>query len=425
MTELLDGLSRLFPSPVDRDAKDAEGNVIPTGADDPFVGFVWRSVNDPFVGQLTFVRVLGGTLKSDSEVFNTKQSEKERVGSLLSVNGKKQDSVEAATAGDIVAIPKLKHTGVGDTLCAPGTKTVCAEFQFPSPVMFQAVHAKTQADEDKLGTALHRVADEDPTLHVVRNNDTHEMVLQGLGDVHIGVAVNMMKSRSKVDVTLSTPKVPYKETVSGLGEGHYKHKKQSGGRGQFGEVYLRVEAKNPEEEEWFLNEVVGGSIPHNFLPAVQKGLVEAMQKGPMAHCPVENVKVHVYDGSYHDVDSSEVAFKIAASRAFREAMMAAKPVLLEPVMEVKVSIPDSSLGDINADLNHKRGHILGLETKNGMQVITAEVPQSELFKYSAELRSMTAGQGTFSIKYSRYDVVPQNVAQKVIAQVEKDKEDAS
>jgi elongation factor G len=424
ITELLDGLSRLFPSPVDRDPKDAEGNVIATGASDSMVGFVWRSVNDPFVGQLTFVRILGGTLKGDSEIVNANNGEKERVGSILQVNGKKQVQVESATAGDIVAIPKLKHTGVGDTLCSTGSKTVCASFKFPSPVMFQAVHAKTQADEDKLGTALHRVADEDPTLHVVRNNDTHEMVLQGLGDVHIGVAVNMMKSRSNVAVLLTTPKVPYKETVQGLGEGHYKHKKQSGGRGQFGEVYLKVEAKRPDEEDWFLNETVGGSIPSNFMPAVQKGLVEAMVAGPLAGCPVTNMKVHVYDGSYHDVDSSEVAFKIAGGRAFREAMLAAKPVLLEPIMTVKVAIPDSSLGDINSDLNQKRGRILGMETKDGMQVITADVPQAELFKYAAELRSMTAGEGTFSMEYSRYDVVPQNVAQKVIAEVAKEKEEA-
>lgn len=424
ITELMDGMARLFPSPVDREAKDAEGGIIATGPDAPLVSFVWRSVNDPFVGQLTFVRVLGGTLKSDSEIFNANKGEKERVGSILQVNGKKQEAVELATAGDIVAIPKLKHTKVGDTLCAMGTKTICGAFKFPAPVMFMAVHAKTQADEDKLGIALHRVADEDPTLHVVRNNDTHEMVIQGLGDVHIAVAVNMMKSRSHVDVELTTPKVPYMETVTGLGEGHYKHKKQSGGRGQFGEVYLRVEAKRPDEEEWFLDEIVGGSIPHNFIPAVQKGLVEGMVSGPLAGCPVTNVKVHLYDGSYHDVDSSEIAFKIAGSRALKEAMMAAKPVLLEPIMTVKIAVPDSSMGDINGDLNHKRGRILGLETEDGMQVITADVPQAEMFKYSAELRSMTAGRGTFSMEFCRYDVVPQNVAQKIIAEFAKDKEDA-
>lgn len=425
ITEFLDGVSRLLPSPEDRDVKDKDGNVIPSGAGDPFTGFVWRSVNDPFVGQLTFVRVLGGTLKSDSEIYNSVQGSKERVGSLLQVQGKKQDNVDSATAGDIIAIPKLKNTSVGDTLCASGQKTVCAPIDFPSPVMFQAVKAKTQADEDKIGTAIQRVVEEDPTLHVRKDKETKQMVLEGLGDVHIDVAVEMMKRRSNVDVTLSTPKVPYRETVTAMGEGHYKHKKQSGGRGQYGEVYLRVEPKQPEEEEWFLDEIVGGTIPGNFMPAVQKGLAEGMQAGAVAGYPVSNIKVHVYDGSYHDVDSSEIAFKIAGSRALTEGMLNAKPVLLEPIMTVKVMVPEDSMGDVNGDLNQKRGRILGMGNEDGMQVITAEVPQAELFKYAAELRSMTAGQGTFSMEFCRYDIVPQNIAQKVVAEAAKDKEEES
>ncbi len=289
--------------------------------------------------------------------------------------------------------------------------------------MFQAVTAKTQADEDKIGTALKRVCEEDPTLAVERNTETHEMVLEGLGDVHIDVAVELMKTRSNVNVNLSTPKVPYRETVTGQGEGHYKHKKQSGGRGQYGEVYLRVEPKQPEEEEWFVDAIVGGVIPGNFIPAVQKGLVEGMTKGPLAGYTVTDVKSTVYDGSYHDVDSSEVAFKIASSRALKAAMMNARPVLLEPIMQVKVSLPDDCMGDVNGDLSHKRGRILGMEMDAGMQVITADVPQAELFRYAAELRSMTGGRGSFEMEFSRYEQVPANVAQKVIDAAEKEEED--
>jgi elongation factor G len=420
--ELLEGLMRLFPSPLDREIKDAEGNTVAGGADSPFVGLVWRTVNDAFVGQLTFVRVLAGTLKSDSEAQNSSEKAKERIGALLYVNGKKQDTVTEAVPGDIVAIPKLKETKVGDTLCEAGKNIVCDRIDFPHPTMFMSVSAKTQADEDKIGTALARVSEEDPTLKVERNTETKEVLLSGLGDVHIDVAVERMKSRSKVEVVLSTPKVPYRETVTATGEGHYKHKKQSGGRGQYGEVYLRAEPRRQDDEEWFVNAIVGGVIPGNFIPAVQKGLVEGMGSGAVAGYPVSDVKVTVYDGSYHDVDSSEIAFKIAGARALKDAMSKAKPVLLEPVMKVKVVIPEQYMGDINGDLNHKRGRILGLSQEEGMQAITADVPQSELFRYAAELRSMTAGQGTFEMVFERYEVVPSNITQKIVAANQKEEE---
>ena len=423
VAELLDGACRLLPSPADHEATDAEGNTISSAPDAPFVGLVWRSLNDAFVGQLAFVRVLGGTITSDGEAANASNGQKERIGSLLLVNGKKQDTVTSATAGDIIAIPKLKGTGVSDTLGAPGSKITCPRVDFPKPVMFQAVTAKTQADEDKIGTALARLCEEDPTLLVERNTETKEMVLQGLGDVHIDVAVERMKSRSNVEVVLATPKVPYRETVTATGQGHYKHKKQSGGRGQYGEVYLKIEPKPPEEEDWFIDAIVGGVIPNNFIPAVQKGLVEGMASGAVAGYPVTNVKATLYDGSFHDVDSSEIAFKIAASRAFKDAMTNAKPVLLEPIMTVKVSVPEQYMGDINGDLNHKRGRILGMGAEEGMQVVTASVPQAELFRYAAELRSMTAGQGSFEMEMDRYEIVPANVAQKVIAAAEKKKEE--
>ncbi|MCE9616628.1 MAG: elongation factor G [Lentisphaerae bacterium] len=421
LTELLEEIARLFPGPDRHARKTADGAAIGTGEGEPFVGQVWRMVNDPFAGQLAFVRVMGGTLRADSEVYNASKKQKERVGAMLLVNGKKQEPMSVATAGDIVAIPKLKFTGLGDTLCAMGRTAVCAPMKFPKPVTMQAMKGKTQADDDKLGTAAQRVCDDDPTLHVERNTATHEMVLMGLGDVHLDVAVELMKSRSHVDVLLSTPKVPYRETVTSVGEGHYKHKKQSGGRGQYGEVYIKVQPKQDPAEDWFEDAVVGGVIPHNFIPAVQKGLVEGMTAGALAGFPVADVKVTLYDGSYHDVDSSEIAFKIAASRALKDGMLKARPVLLEPIMSVKVFVPDHCLGDINGDLNHKRGRIHGMETEDGLQVILADVPQSELFRYAAELRSITAGQGTFEMEFSRYEQVPGNIAQKVVAEATKDR----
>jgi elongation factor G len=416
LTELLEGISLLLPSPPERPVKDAEGQAVDVGPEAPFKGFVWRSVNDPFTGQITFVRVYGGSLQAGQEIFNATKGEKERIGHVMIVNGKKQEEIDVAHAGDVVAIPKLKITGLNDSLCAAGEQVRFNPIVFPSPTTAYAVTARKKGDEDKLATALHRVADEDPTIHVERNNETNEMILSGLGDQQLEAAVERMKERNHVEVDLSVPRVAYRETITAHGEGHHKHKKQSGGRGQYGEVYLRVEPRDPADEEWFINAIVGGVIPGNFIPGVQKGLQEGLLRGAVARYPVMNVKVTLYDGSYHDVDSSEVAFKIAASRALADAMSKAKPVLLEPIMKVQVTIPDQFMGDITGDLNHKRGRILGVESQEGMQIITAEVPQAEIFKYSSELRSMTGGRGSFEMTYSRYETVPANIAQKVVAE---------
>ncbi len=423
ITEFLEALDRLFPSPQDCPRQNQEGAAIAPEPDQPFVGQVWRVQSDPFIGHLAMVRVLAGTLNSDSEVFNASQGQKERIGNLVELNGKKQTPVTVACAGDIVAIPKLKHTALGDVLCAMGHSVSLRPIRFPKPVVTMAVFAKAQADEDKLGTALSRLTDEDPTLATKRSADTGEQLLSGMGDVHLEVAVEQMRSRSHAHVVLHVPRIPYKETITATGEGHYKHKKQSGGRGQYGEVYLRVEPRAPDDEAWFANAIVGGVIPGNFVPAVQKGVAEGLQRGAMAGFPVINVRATVYDGSYHDVDSSEIAFKIAGSRAFRDAMSKAKPVLLEPIMTVRITIPEQSMGDISGDISHKRGHIVGMEAEDGMQVITAEAPLSELSSYSAELRSMTSGRGQFELEFNRYDIVPSNVAQKVVAEATKEKED--
>ncbi len=422
--ETMDSISRLFPSPEDYPVSCADGHEVQTGENEPFAGLVRRSVNDPFVGQLSFVRVYRGTLRPNTEIYNATKDQKERIGSLLYVDGKKQTDCQEAKAGDVVAIPKLKNTFLNDTLCAVGDDTVFKTIEFPHPVAAYAVEPKTKGDEDKIGTALQRAAEEDPSIRIERNTETHETILWGMGDMHLDVTLEHIKHRSKVEITHHTPKVAYKETITGPGEGHYKHKKQSGGRGQYGECYVRIRPKDPAEEEWFVNAIVGGAIPGNFIPACQKGFVEGMAKGPLVGAPVINITVELYDGSYHDVDSSEVAFKIAGSRALHQAIEAAGPVLLEPVMSVKVMVPEEFMGDINGILNTKRGRILGMGQEDGLQVIEADVPQVEMFKFCSELRSVTSGRGSFEMEFSRYEQVPSNVAQKVIAAAQNEKESA-
>ncbi len=419
VAETLDGIGRLFPSPEKRSFVDEADEAIAADPAAPFVGIVFRTAIDTFVGQINYVRVVAGTLKPQMELVNTSNGGREVISSLITMVGKKQTPVESATPGDIVIVPKLKDTHTGQTLAAAGSSTKLPAFAAPQPVQFVAITAKTQADEDKLGVALTRLREQFITLKIDRNVETKQVVLQGLGDVHIDVAVSLMKSQSNASVETSVPKVPYRETVTSNGEGHHRHKKQSGGRGQFGEVYLRTMPLPEGEEEWFVDKVVGGAIPGNFIPAVQKGVSEGMLAGAVAGYPVQNIKVEVYDGSYHDVDSSEVAFKIAGSRAFRDSMAKSKPVLLEPIMTVQITIPDTFMGAITGDLNHRRGRMLGMEMVEGLQVITAEVPMAELFQYSAQLRSLTSGQGSFTMELVRYDIVPSQIAQKIAAEAAK------
>jgi len=424
VTEMLDSMCRILPCPGSRVFTDTEGQPIGADPNGPFVAQVWRTSSDTFLGQLNYVRVISGTLTPGMSVQNNTTDTKETVSAMLQVIGKKQNPVAKAGPGDIVAIPKLKNTKTGNTLTAVGNATKLPEIAFPQPVMYMALAAKTQADDDKLSSAIHKLLDSDPTLHFEKQVETKQIILKGLGDVHIDVAVSLMKSQTNVSVDLSTPKVPYRETVTALGEGHYRHKKQSGGRGQFGEVYLRVSPRRAGEEgDWFLDKTVGGSIPGNFMPAVHKGVLEGMLAGSVAGYPVQNIKVEIYDGSYHDVDSSEIAFKIAGSRALREGMAKAKPVLLEPIMSLKITIPEAFMGAISGDMPHKRGRVLGMEAEEGIQVISAEAPLAELFKYAAELRSITGGQGSFTMDFDRYDIVPSNVAQKIIAEAAKNRKE--
>jgi len=422
LNEMLASLCHLLIAPGDRIYQDANGNAITTDPGAPLVAQVWRTSSDPFMGQLNYVRVVSGTLTAGMALQNNSTDSKETVSAMLQIVGKKQTPVAKAEPGDIVALPKLKNTKTGNTLAAAGCATKLSSILFPQPVMFMAIAPKTQADEDKLGTAIHRILESDPTLHCEKNTETKEVILKGLGDVHIDVAVALMRSQSNVSVELSVPKVPYRETITAKGEGHYRHKKQSGGAGQFGEVYLRVFPRRGDEEgEWFVDKTVGGSIPGNFIPAVLKGVEEGKLAGSVAGYPVQGINVEVYDGSYHDVDSKEIAFKIAGMRALRDGMSKAKPVLLEPIMRLKITIPEAFMGAISGDLPNKRGRVLGMEAEEGVQTISAEAPMADLFRYSAELRSITGGQGSFSMEFDRYDIVPSNVAQKIIAEAAKNR----
>ncbi|MDZ8117767.1 elongation factor G [Pontiella agarivorans] len=421
--ETMDSISRLFPSPHDYPVSCAEGNEISADEDQPFSAQIWRCFNDPFVGQMTFIRIYSGVLKPGMEVYNPVKDQKEKISAILYVDGKKTTEAQEAKAGDIVALTKLKNTFLNDSLCAVGSSIKFEPIVFPSPVTAYAVEPKNKADADKIGQALHRATDEDPSIRLEHNTETHELVLWGMGDMHLEVTLEHIKNRSNVDMTHHTPKVAYKETITGSGEGHYKHKKQSGGRGQYGECYIRIRPKSEEEPKWFLNKIVGGAIPGGFIPACEKGFVEGLQNGPLVGSKVINVQVELYDGSYHDVDSSEVAFKIAGSKALHEAIEKSSPVLLEPIMTVKVVVPDQFMGDISGLLNTKRGRILGMGPEDGLQVINADVPQAEMFRFCSELRSLTSGQGSFEMDFARYEQVPAHLASKVISDAKAAKEE--
>ena len=416
---LLEGVGALLPSPLDVGAVKAEdGTEVEPKANAPVAAFVFKATVDPYAGHIAYVRVIAGTLRADQDLVNTTRGTKERVPQLLRLHGKSQTVVTEAGPGEIVALTKLKDTHINNTLCDPTRRVTFPAIKFPAPVMSHAVHPHTPKDEEKISTALHRLLEEDPTFHMQRNPNTKELVISGMGDLHLAVVIDALKKKLGVNVDLSTPKVDYRETITAKGEGHYKHKKQSGGHGQYGEAYVRLEPRERGAGFEFTSEVVGGSIPRNFIPAVEKGCLEGMTAGIVAGFPVEDVRAIVYDGSYHDVDSNEISFKIAGLHAFKEAMQKARPVLLEPVMNVSVYVPDSYMGDVTGDLNHRRGRILGVEPIDGLQMIKAQVPQAELFKYASELRSMTGGRASFELEYSHYEQVPAHIAQKVVAEAQ-------
>lgn len=394
--------------PTEKDAENVKS------ASDPMSAFVFKTIVDPFVGKITLFKVMSGTVKKDLDIYNARNQETERLGGVFFLRGK--DQVEAAEikAGDIGATSKLQYFTTGDTISLKSNPVEYEGIDFPKPCYFMAVSAKTKDNDEKVGLGLNKLNEEDPTFTIERNSETKEQIIGGQGNIQLEVIASKLKNNFKVEVNLTAPKVAYRETIKGKSDVQGKHKKQSGGAGQYGDVHIRFE---PSQDEFiFSEEIFGGSVPRNFIPAVEKGLRDCLDKGVLAGCKVVGVKATLYDGSYHDVDSNEMAFKIAASLAFKKGMQEAKPILLEPIAKVEISIPDEYLGDIMGDMNKRRGRILGMEQQaDGSQLVMAEAPMAEMYTYAIELKSMTQARGSFTMEFLRYDEMPSNMAEKVVA----------
>jgi elongation factor G len=421
ITILMDAVKRYLPSPhgqqveVTDTLKNTTVKVDPSPSES-LAAMVFKTSADPYVGKLTYFRVYTGTFTSNSQVWNSTHNEQERIGQLFLMRGKNQEPVSQVIAGDIGVVAKLNVTGTGDTLSIKDKPVKLAPIVFPSPIYSGAVTPKSKTDLDKLGSSLTRLSEEDPTIKVRRDLDTGEMVLSGLGETQLEVVVGKMQRKFGVGVMLDVPKVPYKETITGSAKGEYKHKKQTGGHGQYGHVCLEVEPLPRGTGLEFVDAVVGGTIPRNFLPAVEKGVKDAVHEGTIAGFPVVDVRARVYDGSFHPVDSSEICFKIAGAGALKKAMTSANPVLLEPIVKLKVTVPDNYTGDIMSDLNNKRGRVMGMLPENGYNTIEAEVPQAEVLRYAIDLKSITQGRGRYTYEFSHYEEVPAFVTQKIVTE---------
>jgi elongation factor G len=413
---LLDLLVEGVPSPA------RKGSPIAVDGDGT-AAFVFKTIADPFAGRINVFRVLAGTVRADSNVVNARSHSKERVGQLLDLQGKEHASTAELGEGDIGAVAKLKETQTGDLLLDAEREVELPEIGFPEPVMSFAVTPKSKGDEEKMAAGLRRLTEEDPTIQLRRDPQTGEQLLSGLSQMHVEVAVQRLKSRFNVEVDLHQPRVPYLETIRTEARAQGRYKKQTGGRGQFGDAHIVIEPLEGHQGYEFVDKIVGGVIPQGFRPAVDKGIQEAMQHGELAGAPVQGVRVRLVDGSYHTVDSSEMAFKIAGSLAFKAAYEKANPVLLEPIMEVEVTVPDDAVGAVNGDLNSRRGRLQGMEPRGGMTSIKAEVPMAEILTYSQALTSMTGGRGDYHMQFLRYEEVPSHIAQKVIDEAKKEKEE--
>jgi elongation factor G len=422
---LMDAVIEYLPSPSDRPAVKAkkpgsnETIELKAAADAPLSAIVFKTVADPFVGKISLFRVYTGTLKSDSVVYNTTTEKTEKIANLFIMRGKKQIPVDKLIAGDIGGVSKLQATNTNDTLCDQGKPVVLDKIEFPEPVISLAVEPKAKGDEEKISSGLQKLQDEDPTFKVALNNETHQTLISGVGEQHLDVVVSKLKAKFGVSVNLVDPKVPYRETIRKKVKVEGKHKKQSGGHGQYGHVWIEFEP-GENEDLTFEEKIFGGAVPRQYFPAVEKGLREAILKGVLAGYPVVNLKATLVDGSFHPVDSSEMAFKIAARLAYKKGLEQASPVLLEPIAHVEVYVPDNYMGDIIGDLNKRRGRILGMNPQDGgLQQVVAEVPQAEMFKYATDLRSMTQARGFFKLWFERYEEAPPSVSQKVIEEAKK------
>jgi elongation factor G len=422
---LLDAVYSYLPSPKERPiitASESQIKDIEPSPESTLAALVFKTSADPYVGKLTYFRVYSGAIDSNSQVWNVTQGSPERIGQLFFLRGKTQEPVSGISAGDIGAVAKLGLTSTGDTLGSQDKPVKMTPVTFPEPIFSVAVHPKTKADLDKLGTALSRLTEEDPTIKVHRDTDTGETILSGLGDTQLEVAADKMLRKFGVGVDLKTPKVPYKETITQQAKAEYKHKKQTGGHGQYGHVLLELEPLTRGNGNEFANRTVGGTIPKNYIPAVEKGVNEAAKEGVLAGYPVVDVKTTVYDGSFHPVDSSEICFKIAGAGALRRGLSDGQPILLEPIMNIKVRVPGDFTGDIIGDLNTKRARVQGMNPEDGFNVIEAQVPLAEVLRYAIDLKSMTQGRGRYIIEFSHYEEVPANITQKLIAERQAEKE---
>ena len=424
----LDAVLDYIPAHIEKETVSArnannEAVTLKTSESEALAVQVFKTIVDPFVGKISFLKVISGTLSADTTVYNPKKDKTEKIGNLFVMKGKQQLNVSKLACGDIGAVAKLTVTETNDTLCTKEKPVILEEIKFPQPMLGMAVMPKAKGDEEKIGSGLQRLLEEDPTFKMELNAETKQTLIYGLGDQHLDVITSKLKNKFKVDVELVTPKTPYRETIRKKVRVEGKHKKQSGGHGQFGVVVIEFEP-GESEDLTFEEKIFGGAVPKQYFPAVEKGLRESMQKGVLAGYPVVNLKATLVDGKYHEVDSSEMAFKIAASLAYKEGMKQANPVLLEPICHVEVVVPDSYMGDIIGDLNKRRGRVLGMNPYgNGLQQVVAEVPQAEMLRYATDLRSITQGRGSYTMKFERYEEAPPHVAEKVIAEAARENAD--
>jgi elongation factor G len=420
ISRLMDAIGAYLPAPKEQKVV-IDGNTTDPSETAPLAALVFKTTADPYVGKLTYFRVYNGVIGSNSQVYNASQNTAERIGQLFLMRGKTQEPVPQVTAGDIGAVAKLNVTATGDTLCTQDKTVKLEPITFPAPVFREAVYPKTKTDIDKMGTALTRLTEEDPTMQVHREMGTGETILSGMGDTHLAVAAEKMQRKFGVNVEMSIPKVPYRETITTPSNAEYKHKKQSGGHGQYGHVLLEFEPLPERGDNEFAERIVGGSVPKNYIPAVEKGVIEAYQEGGLAGYPVVGVKTTLYDGSFHPVDSSEICFKIAGAQAFKKGIADGHPILLEPIMNLKVTVPNDLTGDIIGDLNTKRARVLGMNPQGDLNTVEAQVPLAEIQRYAIDLKSMTQGRATYTMEFDHYEEVPAQITQKIVAQRQAEK----
>jgi len=420
--QFLNGICHCLPSPEERDAfvaknvSTGEQEEIKTDSDSPMASLVFKTSADPYVGKLSYFRVYSGVITSNSQVWNANKNSMERIGQLFIMLGKNQQPVQQVAAGDIGAVARLNLTTTGDTLCAREHPVIFSGIEFPDANFSMAIQPQTKGDLDKMSTVLPRICEEDPSLQTRREADTNEFIISGVGDSHLEIVKGKMRRKFGVEVRLDPPKIPYKETITMSTKAEYKHKKQSGGHGQYGHVLLELEPLPRNGGFEFAEKIFGGAIPQNYIPSVEKGVNEAKHEGVLAGYPVVDVKVTLYDGSFHAVDSSDIAFKIAAAQALKKGLSQGQPVLLEPIMKLTITVPDTYTGDIASDLNTKRGRVLGMNPGGGINIIEAQAPYAELLRYAIDLRSMTQGRGHFAMEFNHYEEVPAHLSQKIIAE---------